>query len=451
MSPNVLQFTCTHCNTPLTVPASMAGIEGPCPKCGENIQAPQATPATAPASFAAEPREKPKTSHPAKIPEPREKPRSNEDFAGRPNIPPAPRGLPERKAEKKVDVKRSTSEAQSRSGSRRQSSSRRTTPAPSRDSGSTVSRFAVPILFAVVSAATVYFLLYHFMPGGPGKTNREVTSNPPAPLGDAGASVDPRDPLTTPPDTPGPPAHAPSRTPSQGAATPPPAPRSEPVKQDDITQAEETLLSFFGQRTLAERLAMAEPARAAGPLEGGLLDGPLPPVGDALSGSAMRNMLEDYLDIPFNIEFPVIGSESDETRETLVIVRRRGDGEPKILIDPLLDLAGGSLDEFAASPVEGQRTFRAVIEAMPRCFETDIPGAEKKFTYKISSSSRQSEITRAYASRQSALAEQLYSPDSGIGWGRRLRATFVVEWNTTEDPEQPFIEMREIKALDWSS
>ena len=210
-------------------------------------------------------------------------------------------------------------------------------------------------------------------------------------------------------------------------------------------------MSFFGRKTLEERLNMAEPARSAGPLKGGILDDTLPPVGEALAGAPTRNVLEDYLDIPFNVQFPIPDSADSETRDTLVIVRKRADETPKILIAPLLDLTGGALDTFAAEPVEGQQTFHAVIEAVPRCFEVEIPNADKKFTYKISSSTRQSEITRAYASLLSPLAEQLYSPDSGIGWGRRLRATIVLEWNTTEDPDHPFIEMREIKALDWNS
>lgn len=446
MSSSILQFTCTHCQTPLTVPASMAGIEGPCPKCGQSIQAPQATPATAPTSFAAEPREKPKTSHAAKIPEPREKPRNKEEFADRPNIPPAPRGLPERSKERKVEPRHSTAEAQTRPQSRRQAGSSQPRSS-SKDSGSVVSRFAVPMLFAVVSAATVYFLLYHFKSGGPGQTHREALGTPPGPASSLPAEGTPPTRVERPPTSP---SSAPPTPPREATRSAPPQP-TVTVQQGDIAKAEELLLSFFGRKTLAERLAMAEPARAAGPLEGGLLDGPLPPVGEALSGSPVRNALEDYLDIPFNIQFPIAGEAPGQTRDTLVIVRQRGDGEPKVLINPLLDLAGGSLDQFAATPVEGQHVFRAVIEAMPRCFEPGIPDADKKFTYKISSSTRQSEITRAYASRQSPLAEQLYSPDSGIGWGRRLRATIVIEWNTTEDPDNPFIEMREIKALDWSS
>lgn len=454
MSPSVLQFTCTHCNTALTVPVSMAGVEGPCPKCGQHIQAPKAesAPASAPASFVAEPRERPKTSHPAKIPEPRSQPRSKEELADRESITPAPRGLPERSTKRTVEPRRSTLDA-ARTPSESSARSSRSKTASQPQQAGPFSRIGVHLLFAVASAATVYFLLYHFMPGGPGQTNREVQGPPPA----AGGPVTP--PTISPPPNAGerptvstdtsPPTSARPDTGADGAQAG--APEAKPVGEGDISEAEDLLRSFFGRRTLQERLGMAEPALPAESLQGGVLDGELPPTGELLCGSPKRNLMEDYVDFPFIIDFPVPASDNGEMRPTTIVVRKRGDNDPKVLIPPLIDLAGGDLNEFVKEPVEGQRTFWAVIEAMPRCFELGIPHSDKKFTYKISASNRQSEIGRAYASKQSPLAEQLYSPDSGIGWGRRIQAVIVLEWNTTEDPEQPYIEMREIKALEWNS
>ena len=37
---DLLQFQCTACRAELTVPAALAGIEGPCPSCFQTIQAP---------------------------------------------------------------------------------------------------------------------------------------------------------------------------------------------------------------------------------------------------------------------------------------------------------------------------------------------------------------------------------------------------------------------------
>lgn len=40
----LLRFWCSSCGTKLTVEPSLAGVEGPCPKCGERIKAPQLNP-----------------------------------------------------------------------------------------------------------------------------------------------------------------------------------------------------------------------------------------------------------------------------------------------------------------------------------------------------------------------------------------------------------------------
>lgn len=48
MNPNVIQFACQHCQSWLTVPVQMAGVSGPCPKCGGHITSPSASPVPEP-------------------------------------------------------------------------------------------------------------------------------------------------------------------------------------------------------------------------------------------------------------------------------------------------------------------------------------------------------------------------------------------------------------------
>ncbi|MBL9143922.1 MAG: hypothetical protein JNM99_09600 [Verrucomicrobiaceae bacterium] len=43
MNPNVIQFACNHCQSWLTVPAHLAGVAGPCPKCGQHIVSPRSS------------------------------------------------------------------------------------------------------------------------------------------------------------------------------------------------------------------------------------------------------------------------------------------------------------------------------------------------------------------------------------------------------------------------
>ena len=42
--PEVLRFHCASCRAELTVPATLAGIEGPCPSCYQTIRAPRTVP-----------------------------------------------------------------------------------------------------------------------------------------------------------------------------------------------------------------------------------------------------------------------------------------------------------------------------------------------------------------------------------------------------------------------
>ncbi len=36
-----VEFSCGHCGGRLVVPVAYAGVEGPCPKCGENVVSPE--------------------------------------------------------------------------------------------------------------------------------------------------------------------------------------------------------------------------------------------------------------------------------------------------------------------------------------------------------------------------------------------------------------------------
>ncbi|MEM0896068.1 MAG: hypothetical protein AAGJ79_04215 [Verrucomicrobiota bacterium] len=48
MSAETIQFSCSACGTSLTVPVQLAGVKGPCPQCGAEIQAPTAVVPEAP-------------------------------------------------------------------------------------------------------------------------------------------------------------------------------------------------------------------------------------------------------------------------------------------------------------------------------------------------------------------------------------------------------------------
>jgi hypothetical protein len=220
-----------------------------------------------------------------------------------------------------------------------------------------------------------------------------------------------------------------------------------------------------------------------------VIDTPLLSVDRITPDAPNRNSDENFVDHPFRVRFEQTDAEPFTS---LVIVRKRAGQKARVLIDPVLDLLGGRLAAFAAEPSDEPQTFRAVIEAMPRCFEEGVPNPDDKITYKLSSSTHGGEIARAYASKMSPLAEMLYSPDSALRWGKRVPATVTLRWNREEapgsstppvapeqpdveedgpgeeqpatgdepaveatptpeaDPGQPYLELIEIKSLDWS-
>jgi hypothetical protein len=289
-----------------------------------------------------------------------------------------------------------------------------------------------------LGGTVVFALCYHFLPGGPGESLRRGTSPPPGSPPEVFPIYPEDKPLS---DT-------------SSTATPNPSGQvvkdAPPISADgaNAIRAEETLNRFLTASSLDERLELIDPLLPAEQLQDTILSRPLPDVIGVTPETPSFDPIEKISNFPFRVSFQ--GGEGSISEYT-ILVRYRADLPPKIVIEPFLDLVGGRLARFAATPTSGAQTFRAVIEAMPRCFEENIPSPDKKFTYKLTACDVGRATARAYASRYSSLAEDLFTPDSKIRWGKRVRATITLEWNTTEDPTQPYIELLEIKGLDWNS
>lgn len=310
----------------------------------------------------------------------------------------------------------------------------------SESKGPGIGRVALPIFFIIAGATIVYVLCYFFLPGGPGESFRRNTDPPPSPP-PVSDPVYPDTAATTPKANP--PASV-ATTNDQVVSDAPPI----IVDGADAIRAEAVLKNFLNARSLEERVALIDPPMTAEELEDTIVAEILPEVISISPDTPTFDPIERLTNFPFRVSFQ--GGEGSVVEYTIV-VRKRADLEPQVVINPFLDLVGGRLAEFAAAPTEGVHTFYAIIEAMPRCFEENIPNPEKKFTYKLSTSDVGRATARTYASLNSSLAEQLWTPDSRIRWGKRIRATIALEWNTTEDPSQPYIELLEIRGLDWNS
>ncbi len=355
------------------------------------------------------------------------------------NIRPEPRDLPERHAKPRIEPRRSTDDP----AMRREMVSVRKQKPHGKAAASDSFRVIPFLLFAAIagmSASVVYSLFYFFHPSGPARMEQEANQAPTPKSGKAG-TLQPAG------------GGSAGSSPATAAATKPDSSgdsgdRERLVTAEDAIAAQEVLESFLKAPGLDARLDLITPPMPRAALEGTILGGPLPEAVRIHPNPARHDRVERLTEFPFEVSF--VGSEGGSDEFT-ILVKKRGDQPPQVAVEPFLDLVGGRLAAFAAAPAGKMETFHAVIEAIPRCFDRQVPNAEKKFTYKLSSSEQGGEITRAYASLNSELAKELEQSTSALRWGIPMRATLVLSWNHKEDPGHPFLEVVKIQSLHWNS
>lgn len=434
MASPTISFCCSTCGVRLTVPSSLAGVEGPCPGCRTTIRAPFTDAVAIPAmptgsAIRAEPRET------------RERP------AGPPITP--------RRRTDDSPLHRPSSEYHDR----RSHKDRR------------IIRSLLPILSGALAGAVVYFILALYHP-------RDPKPSPPFPPSDpaaAGAGLDGSPARISPVGATPTPASAlpPNPANTTGTGSTPTLPE-DPVaslvndaggagtgagtKSPELPQpapvvnkakaAEALLVSFLKARDAATRAPMVEPATKPEELEGTILAGPLPEVTEIISDKIRGG---DGLESLTEFTFCVTWKTADEKLEKFnVDVRQRGDSPPAVFLPAFLDLPGGRLAHFGAAPSKGMKTFHVILEPSSGCFESNVPDPDRKFTLKLKRTALGKEVVRAYASKNSHFEDMVRNAESGLSWGARVPATVGLEWNTRDDPSKPYLELMEIKALNWN-
>lgn len=221
-------------------------------------------------------------------------------------------------------------------------------------------------------------------------------------------------------------------------------PELQPV--DGANAALEMLEQFLAMKTLEERLPVIETKRPESELVGSVLDGALPEVLRITVDVRETNAIEQVIDYYYHVDFA--SGEGGANPQTM-LVRSRGTSPPKVVADPFLDLFGGRFAAFAEKPTAEAGTFQVIISAGAFCYD-DVPGPEKKFTLKILSREDAKEIAKAYFGKRSKIGDMLEDETSGLAYGQPKPCTVFMRWNTEEDPERPFLEALDIKALDWN-
>ncbi|MGC4015923.1 MAG: hypothetical protein QM755_15570 [Luteolibacter sp.] len=450
----------------MTVPAALAGVIGPCPKCQTRIQAPAlpaiqpppaaAAPAPAPPAPPVQPTPPPAPA-PALVPAPAyhapqpapEAPPVLEvpvihGADGKPAYKPEPRQLPNRR------------EGMEPIGKRMPDSMWAPQEGSERHAGAGVLRLLVPVVFLGLAVALVLgilaFLNHQQQPPAQLKSLLPVAAANAAAM--PGSDTAPKPNL--PPAPPEPDETAPVAPPTPDALTPP-DPSSSPVsKPQSSTSAYQILDRFLSMKTLEERLPLMETSTSQADLQASCLSSSLPPRVSVTPSIQTENTVERSTDYFFQVKFSRPVGGNPETYNMLV--RQRGNQEPKVVADPFLDLYGENsrLRRFAAAAVEKPAIFRVYVEAIYLCNNPKIPNYDKKFTIRLrgedsgDTPDKDRGIAIAYSGKASAIGELLQDSDSGLLWGRAKACTIVLNWNTKDDPAHPYIEANTIKSLSWN-
>lgn len=369
-----LGFSCPRCAADLLVPASAAGAEGPCPKCGSVIRAPR---------FVA-----PQEEAPVRLtPEPQE---------------PAPRAKP-------VTIfQPAPVMAQA--------------PPPKVVPGWLKVAVVLLVLIAAVAGALVALR-------GASKSKDPVVNNPYIPQMRKPVLPEKKEPVT--------------EEAAIEAALDPRVPPEGMNVGAMISRAAETLGRFLAAKSLDERLGMVETTTPRKELSGGALSGVLPVDASFVSTEVKFNKVENSADAVFLVDFR---REDGSKEKQMVVVRTRGDQEPKILAEPFLDAYGGRMERFLEEPVSGEKVFRTIVTVFDFCKDERVPDHDQKFTAKFTTYPGGADVGKAYFAMNSPLAKKLEK--LGLSYGRSIGATVVLKWS---EGTEPFVEMADVRSLDWDS
>jgi hypothetical protein len=106
----------------------------------------------------------------------------------------------------------------------------------------------------------------------------------------------------------------------------------------------------------------------------------------------------------YSVDIQTAGSSANPQT---ILVRARGNNEPKVVVDPFLDLFGGRLAAYAVEPSDATGTFQVIASALATCTDPKVPDRQKKLTLKQLAQENTKEIASAYFGKQSDIGRML--------------------------------------------
>jgi len=229
----------------------------------------------------------------------------------------------------------------------------------------------------------------------------------------------------------------------------PPLEEKVVLKKEPIDQAAaslQVLEKFLSMKNFEERSALIESSLSQTELENSILDKSLPQVVSIEIDVCERRSSEQIVDTYYRVDFM---EEGEIGNLQTILVRSRGASEPKVVVDPFLDLYGGKLAHYAANPTSEVGLFQAIISAGAYCSEK-IPDSKNKHTLELFACEDAQEIATAYFGKQSKIAAVLEDELSGLAYGQAKACKILLRWNQGSSTEKPFLEAIDFEALHWN-
>lgn len=447
----------------LSVPASLVGVTGPCPQCSAQISAPRPilqSPQPTVAPYQAPPQQvapQPQAPAPAPVPVPQAQPVSSYQAPASPYAPPASRESirpePRHTAARPTPVApvaRLDPQAEMRSRPP-------VTPANvvtgkrKAPKSSIALRILIPTLILGGLGAAIFYLSQFLSSHGVDHTaNADKKVVPTTSIEEELGDEEPDVPVVeVKPDKVAVKTTAPPKPLVEEIPEPPTKIKIDEPPVPTVRTAGEVVDAFLTASSFAARKPLIFTKKSDQELIAAQFDKAWPPatvvIGTQNSIPSER-LIEYYFQVNFAenaLGFPRIAT---------ILVHKRGDEEPKVIAEPLIDTIGGRLRQYAAAPQDKPQDFYAFMDAVMFCRSETVPNPQKKSQFHLRAHNTGEDLAVAYVNEQSEIRKAFMNPDplENLKWKNPIAVVLTLQWNTSEDPARPFLEILEIKAKNWN-
>lgn len=226
-----------------------------------------------------------------------------------------------------------------------------------------------------------------------------------------------------------------------------PTPKSFEPWSDEGSEVGKLVEDFIEAKTLEQRLPMASTRKSLQDLQNTIMNKTWPSAQVSPSWQ-IPHSAERFVEYYFEVRFD--NNSMNFPKEATILVQKRTDEAPKIILEPLLDTIGGRLAKYAKTPSDEPQDFYVIMDARVKCIDNAIPNAQKKSTFFLRAHNTGEDLATAYANEQSNTLKLFDNPLEGLKWKNPMPAIVTLQWNKTEDGKRPFLELVAIKATNWN-